>query len=175
MNVRRSGVQYLEADAIEPTNLSKAKVEDYSRTVAEVCSFAVGDDPATVLEKLGGRILYQDLDDWVKEGGSIFVHACSDFDILLPRYTHPLRDRFTLAHELGHYFLHSEQGKTPIIAHRYGSTRIEWEANWFAAALLMPRDVFTKVLSQHGDISRVARHFGVSISAAEVRKNALGI
>ena len=175
MSVRRRDVHYLEGDAIEPTNKAKVGVEDYARLVAEAFSFKVGDDPADLVKYLGSRISYQDLEDWIDESGSIFVHATADFDILLPRYTHPLRDRFTVAHELGHYFLHSSQGSTPIIAYRSGSTRIEWEANWFAASLLMPKVEFTAALRNLRDVNQVARKFGVSSAAAEVRKNVLGI
>jgi Zn-dependent peptidase ImmA (M78 family) len=175
MFVRRARVHYKEGDAIEPTNLSKDRVEQYSGLVASTFEFKVGDDPILLVERLGGRIIYQDLDDWIEEGGSIFVHKTNDFDIFLPRYTHPLRDRFTIAHELGHYFLHASQGDTPIIAYRNGSTRIEWEANWFAAGLLMPKDKFVSAMRRLGDVRRVARWFGISPAAVEVRKNALGI
>jgi len=175
MQVRRSHIRYKEADEIEPTNVSKDKVEEYSRSVADAFSFKVGDDPVVLIDRLGGRISYQNLDDWIAEGGSIFVHKTNDFDVLLPRYTHPLRDRFTIAHELGHYFLHSGQGETPIIAHREGSTRIEWEANWFAAALLMPKAEFASEFQRLNDVGRIARQFGVSKAAAEVRKNALAL
>ena len=91
-----------------------------------------GQSLVDVVERLGGQIHYQELDDWIDEGGSILVHGAHDFDILLPLYTSPLRDQFTIGHELGHYFLHSKQGQRPLIAHRHAaaSDRSEWEANW---------------------------------------------
>ena len=76
--------------------------------------------------------------------GAIYVHGRGDFDIVLPQFTSPLRDRFTIGHELGHYFLHSRQGERPLVAYRQGSGRLEWEANWFAAGLLMPKDEFLR-------------------------------
>lgn len=174
MNYRRANIEYSAGDAIEPSNLSKARVEQYAEQVAKKVRFRPGENPATLVRRLKGEIHYHDMDEWLHEDGSIFVHGESDFDILLPHYTSPLRDRFTVAHELGHYFLHSNQGYQPIIAYRKGSTRIEWEANWFAAALLMPRADFKAVCDKTDDLAVIATKFGVSIDAARVRRNALG-
>lgn len=153
--------------------MRKERVEAYAENVAVFANFDVGDDPADIVEQLGGNIEFQELDEWASESGSIFVHDSCDFDILLSHYTSPLRDKFTVAHELGHYFLHSNQGDIPIIAHRAGSGRVEWEANWFAAGLLMPSDRFKIAWKKYGDLSRVASEFGVSEDAARVRRDAL--
>ncbi len=170
---RRLGIGYIEGNLIQPSNMPKLDVEKYAERLAGVAHFTVGQDPAELIDTIGGRVEYQDIEDWAAEDGSIFVHAESDFDVLLSRYTSPLRDRFTIAHELGHYFLHSEQGEVPIIAHRKGSTRIEWEANWFAAALLMPREAFAKACQRTDDIGRIATTFGVSVDAARVRRDSV--
>lgn len=171
---RRPNTHYQEGDTIAPSNLPKARVEEYAERVAKKSGFGVGENPATLVRRLKGRIHYHDMDEWLHEDGSIFMHGESDFDILLPHYTSPLRDRFTVAHELGHYFLHSDQGDQPIVAFRKGSTRIEWEANWFAAALLMPRVEFKTVYDKTGDLAVVAMKFGVSTDAARVRRDTLG-
>jgi predicted transcriptional regulator len=173
--LRRPGVQYAEGDAIPPANVTKRAVEEYAHDLAGVADFQPGDSPIELAERLGGRIAYLQMDEWLAENGSIFVHGEADFDITLPRYTSPNRDHFTVAHELGHYFLHSEQGQVPIIAYRQGSTRIEWEANWFAASLLMPRKAFRDAWKKHSNLAMIASLFGVSQDAAEVRRRALGI
>ena len=41
-----------------------------------------------------------------------------------------------IAHELGHYFLHSEMGQKVGKFPRYGEGRLEAEANWFGRAFL---------------------------------------
>lgn len=174
MNIRRLNVSYIEGAQIAPTNLTKWAVEDYAKDVAKVGRFDVGDEPADLVARLRGRISYHDIDEWLDEDGSIFVHGKADFDILLPHYTSPLRDRFTVAHELGHYYLHSDQGDRPIIAYRKGSTRIEWEANWFAAALLMPREKFKAECARTKNLAVIAARFGVSTDAARVRRDAIG-
>jgi hypothetical protein len=175
MSFRRDGLQYLEGDEIAPTNLRKNRVENFAKRVAKVGDFEIGGDLELLTEQFGGTIHFQHMEEWLKEDGSIFVHGRASFDIVLPYYTSPLRDRFTVAHELGHYFLHSDQGQIPIIAFRQGSTRIEWEANWFAAALLMPESEFTSAFRESGSLAEVAMQFGVSQDAAKVRKNALGL
>lgn len=154
--------------------MTKEDVEKYARKVAGITKFATGDDPTEVVAQLGGRCKILDMSDWVEETGSIYVHREYDFDIILPRYTSPLRDRFTICHELGHFFLHSNMGEVPIVAYRQGSTRIEWEANWFAASLLMPKVEFLAALKETDDLTRIAAKFKVSCEAARVRKEAIG-
>ena len=171
--VKRRTVDYREGEAISPTNLSQAKVESFAAEVAKSVHFKVGGSITDLVNKLGGRIQYQEFDEILEESGSIFVHAKNDFDILLPHYTSPVRDHFTVAHELGHYFLHADQGGIPLIAYRSGSTRIEWEANWFAAALLMPRVEFTEAMLRTDDVAVDASQFAVSPAAVRVRKDAL--
>lgn len=172
--MRRAEIEYLEGDEIRPSNQLKATVERYARQVAEVAGFQIGQSPADIAKMFGGKINFRNLDEWVDESGSIFVHGPGEFDIILPYYTSPRRDCFTVAHELGHYFLHSRQGEIPIVAFRKGSTRIEWEANWFAASLLMPEEEFRSELQSHS-LAAVAAKFGVSEDAAKVRSESLGI
>ena len=58
----------------------------------------------------------------------------------------PMRRRFTIAHEIGHFVLHA-QGATGVVFCRVTDApeapkqRIEREANRFAAELLMPEDL----------------------------------
>jgi Zn-dependent peptidase ImmA (M78 family) len=84
---------------------------------------------------------------------------------------HPNRQRFTLAHELGHYFLHRDHGAfTDGLLFRRENQRnaLERQANNFAAMLLMPTIPFKREL-RHNDLTEVARNFGVSRQAAQYR------
>jgi Zn-dependent peptidase ImmA (M78 family) len=86
------------------------------------------------------------------------------------------RKRFTIAHELGHYFLHKDKLTDGIIdgvntLNRDGTVdKIENEANDFAANLLMPEQVF-KALWKREDysVTNVAEYFLVSESAIVTR------
>jgi Zn-dependent peptidase ImmA (M78 family) len=58
-----------------------------------------------------------------------------------------VRQRFTIAHELGHFFLHEDKNTFIEFRNREGNiikNRKEREANQFAASLLMPRAFLEK-------------------------------
>jgi len=165
------------------SGLSKSAVSRLGESIAQQVGFEPGGDVFAVVDRLGGRIHYQDI--WELDqstSGSVVIEGESDFDIYLAKHTSPERDRFTIAHELGHYVIHflwaRRHGETvsKLAATRYGSDREEWEANWFAAAFLMPVDRFKEALEEAGfDIGAVAERFKVSYAAAEVRAKALGL
>lgn len=73
------------------------------------------------------------------------------------------RDRFTIAHEIGHYFLHRSGIRLArsMDVPRYCDP--EWQANVFASFLLIPRDL-TKFLT----ISEIQSKCKVSYQAAEI-------
>ncbi|MEM6603185.1 MAG: ImmA/IrrE family metallo-endopeptidase [Pseudomonadota bacterium] len=84
------------------------------------------------------------------------------------------RKRFTAAHELGHYVLHRDQigdGITDDALYRSRlSNPTEWEANRFAADILMPRDKVDYYASINGNnISILANIFQVSEQAMAIR------
>ncbi|WP_370244917.1 ImmA/IrrE family metallo-endopeptidase [Alteromonas abrolhosensis] len=81
------------------------------------------------------------------------------------------RDRFTLAHEIGHLFLHKNissfaRSSSPSTKHKAFEDS-EWQADCFAAELLMPFDDVRRCTSA----LEVQFKFGVSLQAAEVRWN----
>ncbi|WP_431243634.1 ImmA/IrrE family metallo-endopeptidase [Flavobacterium sp. P21] len=101
----------------------------------------------------------------------------------------PKRHRFTVAHELGHYFLHSNNqplfiDKTPKVMYRNntsttGEVLKEREANAFAAAILMPEELVVKALENclvggEAIIRELARDFKVSEQAMSFRLSNLG-
>ena len=86
--------------------------------------------------------------------------------IEVPCTSSPLRDNFTIAHELGHLFLHKTEESKEF--HRSGEPKTEEvEANIFAAELLIPD---TTILER-----MLASYFGVSPAAALVRMAVLNI
>jgi Zn-dependent peptidase ImmA (M78 family) len=105
--------------------------------------------------------------------------------------THALvRQRFTIAHELGHFLLHRDTLHVDGLVHRdeMSSRAIdtrEIEANAFAAELLMPRHLLLQrvmeLLPKSGVadparlVSQLARTFAVSEQAMEYRLANLGL
>lgn len=83
---------------------------------------------------------------------------------------HPAtRQRFTIAHELGHYLLdHDHQAIFDDVFDKPDNK--EREANKFAAELLMPREIlFEDVDRQEYDIPGLANRYDVSEQAISVR------
>lgn len=159
-----------------PSNFPRATIEGFAESITrdfDLLNF--NDDDTDPLHRfvatIGGEIQYQNPSDFIaSESGSIKVYAPNKFQIFLSTFTGPLRDRFTVAHELGHYFIHSMQGEKPLRASRKGSGQLEWEANWFAAALLMPEQEFRNAMNAYGpDPYALAGIFRVSTQAVEVR------
>lgn len=171
-----------------PTNAQKAKVHAFAEDVARRVGFSVGDPIEPLVAKLGGRIEYRNAVGFESRlPESIIVESTRRFTIFVPTMTSRERDRFTIAHELGHFFLHYPlvvakfPGATMVATRWVDETdavqqRAEWEANWFAAAFLMPEADFLKVYSAKGqELMVTAAHFGVSTPAAEVRARSLGL
>jgi len=91
---------------------------------------------------------------------------------------HQNRQRYTIAHELGHYCLHRytvKEFEDYIFFRASALDKMEWEANEFAGCILMPEDIFRGLV--RGDITSVdalAREFGVSTLALRIRAKQLG-
>ena len=103
----------------------------------------------------------------------------SGFAIKVNRHEAKSRQRFTIAHEIGHYILHRDKighGITDTILYRSKlSSNLEVEANKFAANLIMP---ITKIREKLAEVGRgidrsvaveLAQIFDVSIDAMEIR------
>lgn len=107
----------------------------------------------------------------------------------------PVRRRFTIGHELGHWVLHCDLGRagdepvhcrTETVREEPGGSErkssfagypmTELDANQFAAALLMPRSLVEK---EHAWVDgvpwKLAQAFGVSPEAMEWRLRFLGV
>lgn len=87
----------------------------------------------------------------------------------------PVRQHFTLAHEIGHVVLHAGESivdfRTQINA---PASDREFEANYFASCLLMPSSLFfPQWIKQGGDVKILGRIFGVSSEAVNIRAKEL--
>lgn len=172
-------VNYLDP---KPFGQSQRYIADLAKDVATNTEYAPGNDLIAFVEKVGGRVIYQELRELNKsDSASILVEPDARFVITLPNHTTAKRDRFTIAHEIGHLVLHFLLNKTRaddegLAASRYGSGQVEYEANWFAASFLMPEERFRQSLIDNaGSLESVANYFDVSSTAAAVRAKSLGI
>lgn len=89
-----------------------------------------------------------------------------------------VRARFTIAHELGHYFLHIKDDTRQIVtSFRRDQSPQETAANKFAAELLMPKNLikeeYAKMVIPVSDT--LAKKFEVSKPAMRIRLDSLGL
>ena len=116
--------------------------------------------------------LEDDISGYLNEDGG-------QWNIVVNALHHPRRQRFTIAHELGHYFLHrSLQDKfvDKKLFRDGSSTTIEAQANRFASEVLMPEVEFRDfVASTSGKVEDIAENFGVSSMAVNIRAEVLGM
>lgn len=90
----------------------------------------------------------------------------------------PKRQRFTIAHELGHFYMHKDKNidfEDTTFFRNTDNSSIEYSANEFAANLLMPEDSIRKAI-QDGikNIEDLSSLFNVSIAAIKYRVLSLG-
>lgn len=110
------------------------------------------------------------------------------FVIYIPSSYNVERKQFAIAQELGHLFLHMGYKISPKLWNKqknmaYYESKYpleEYQVNDFAEALLMPNDVYKKVLDQYTvgnkvQTAKIAEYFGVSVSTAYSRGNSLGL
>ena len=144
-------------------------------------------DVVGVAKKLRVRIEQADLSD---ECSGVLVRRGSAAVIGVQFAHHPNRQRFTVAHELGHFLLHKggtyvDKGTTLRFRNLQsgsGTQKEEREANHFAAALLMPAEWVQAEFERHpfdladdSQLQELCRTFGVSAQAMSYRLTNLGL
>ena len=151
-------------------------------------------DVEALAKAMGITIRYEPFDEelsgvLVKEGDRVAIGVNSAHSIT--------RQRFTIAHEIGHFALNHDGNlfvdqalrSQAYIVHRDGKSSLgtdyhEVQANQFAAELLMPQDLLNLQIEKRLDkrarsssadlISELARVFVVSTQAMEYRLANLG-
>jgi len=114
--------------------------------------------------------------------GYIEKNTDGKFVIVINSSHSPLRQRFTLAHELGHYSLHKQdlegQHQDTVLFRdaNEDSLGIEYAANDFAAELLIPREAFQAAIkSGKNNPKQLSNLFQVTEKAILYRAYKLGI
>lgn len=106
-----------------------------------------------IAESLGARIVFKPASDGEEDVSGMLYRSKERVVIGVNSAHHLHRQRFTIAHEIGHLVLH--QGEmyidTPSVKFRDSKSGLaidneEIEANGFAAELLMPREFLEKSL-----------------------------
>ncbi len=146
-------------------------------------------DVEVIARKEGAKVVFQDLEPHVS---AVLVQRDKTATIGVNALHHPNRQRFSVAHELGHYLMHADRPTVfvdeMLVHFRADATsqpvdQRESEANAFAAALLMPGDWLKKDLrgqnidALFGDLplEKLARRYRVSQQALSIRLMNLGL
>jgi Zn-dependent peptidase ImmA (M78 family) len=167
------------------TGAPKYVVENFAEEIAKHFGFSPGGSLEELVSETGGSLVFGSSGAGDYESGSIVAKDLDNYTIYLSRNTSRQRDRFTIAHELGHLTLHLPKLKAvdpdaimratrSVDENDAAQKRAEWEANWFAAALLMPKSAFAEIFEE-GGLPLAQLEFDVSSSAAETRARSLGL
>lgn len=132
-------------------------------------------DPQKIAAAVGLRVVEQ---FGMEASGKFQLGNDGQPQILFNRDEAPVRYRFTIAHELGHWALNHGPRFRDGLEEFNAATR-DWrerEANSFAANLLMPKAAVDAAVGKLGltDIARLARAFNVSQVAMKYRLQNLG-
>lgn len=172
-------------------------MSEYARDQARILVEKLGlKNPPVPVEKLakalGVRIEYNPFDGELS--GMAFLRDGKPIIGVNSKH-HPNRQRFTIAHELGHIVLHRTHLETAVLIDKSrnfmidgksfiprnqtsaeGSDPLEIQANAFASELLLPARLVRKVLSEstgdlHDDdyLISLAQRFRVSLTALQLR------
>ncbi|AWF38889.1 ImmA/IrrE family metallo-endopeptidase [Citrobacter freundii] len=113
-----------------------------------------------------------------EESGSLKQGKSGNWVMTVNSLHHPHRQRFTIAHEIGHFIRHTlnRNSFTDTVFFRNEETnKMEAEANRFAAELLMPENEFSKFIEEKSNqVADIAAHFQVSSMAVRIRAQQLG-
>ncbi|MFD2839363.1 ImmA/IrrE family metallo-endopeptidase [Populibacterium corticicola] len=138
-------------------------------------------DPYDIAEQMGIDVYLAVMPD--KKSGFIEKKTPDDQAKVYINHRHsPVRQRFTLAHELGHYFYETLQGNECFDSlnredghANLGTDPKERWANKFAAALLMPGGPLQTLVAQGETLPELASTFDVSEAAMSYRLSNLGL
>ncbi|MGL5903797.1 MAG: ImmA/IrrE family metallo-endopeptidase [Cetobacterium sp.] len=115
------------------------------------------------------------------DASAILLKSGNEKIIIINEQAHKLEEDkiFTIAHEIGHFFLHTTEEK-PYVLCRHGQSgdkEKEDEADYFAACLLMPEKIFKELVNkvEIPSVKVFAKIFGVSETTTRKRFSELNI
>ena len=170
-------------------NQKQRDIRLLAETIRETLELSVPVDVEKAVHRLGGTLV--EIEKLENAMEAKVMRKGERFEIAIHGGKHNNRKRFSIAHELGHLFLHMGYLMDPerwkksgeyrdSVYYRFGHNIEEEEANEFAAAFLMPEDEFRDIAEQlvengRCSVEQVAKHFLTSADATKIRGNSLGV
>jgi Zn-dependent peptidase ImmA (M78 family) len=132
------------------------------------------------VERLASALGLRILQDFLGEYSGKIERDTLGFKITVNTTDSPVRQRFTIAHEIGHYVLHRDLIGDGISDDAMYRSRLggfyETQANQYAAYILMPPGLFRQKFREGAKTAdALAGIFDVSSLAAEYRIKNLGL
>jgi Zn-dependent peptidase ImmA (M78 family) len=177
------------------TNSERQNIEDYVKSVTDKLEISYPIKLKTLIDicklQLSGEVKFETLPSHI-DGKVISSNhqGAKKFTIILNDSIQSTnRKLFTLAHEMGHLFLHTKffhinenENEEYIDSYARGGdyTEKERQADYFAGALLMPETLYIEQVNKYAKeieygIKKIANHFNISIQSATIRGKWLGI
>lgn len=162
--------------------LSNRTIANFAKFIRKNCGYTDTEpvDILRILEKELPKLLYSfDYRILEKEDMRLDCHAYTDIesntifireDIYERARKGEGRDRFTIAHEIGHCLLHNK--RMGLLTRVYGNEKIkpyediEWQADAFAGEFLCPSSAIKNM-----SIDNISQYYQVSNNAAIAQKN----
>lgn len=167
--------------------LTSEKIEEIELLCRDIISDAYCSDPvippvnlSKIIQQVGISVKLGNFDEINIDG----AYERSSKTIFISKDAPYVRQAFTAAHELGHYFLHTNKDVEIFYRNAFlDSENIvdpkikqeEQEANCFAASLLMPRSLIMRFWPALKSVEAIAYRFNVSSIAAFWRLRNLGL
>lgn len=169
---------------IEPqSTLSKDRINEIEYHTWDLLKEVYGEKP--IVPPINLNALVEKAGLQIKQGNFLNTEISGAYDkankVIYVNAIEPyVRKAFTVAHELGHFYLHQDKPietfyrrdlQSIIDEHRC----VEKEANWFAASLLMPKPAISALWFFIGDLHELANRCDVSATALHYRLKNLGL
>lgn len=129
-------------------------------------------NPVAIARNKGLDVVFVGFSDGASEISGFYDFE--DNTIFVNRDEYPLRQTFTVAHELGHKILHEEWARSSdyqVLLRDTTKQRYDYreqEANAFAAGLLMPKFLMDQYWRKHR-VEQLSQLFAVSVPAIQHR------
>lgn len=129
-------------------------------------------DPVKIARDLGVNVYFVGFDP--KHSNVSGFYDCEEDAIFVNRDEYPLRQTFTVAHELGHKVLHEDWARSneyQVLLRNPAEQEHDFrekEANAFAAGLLMPRDIMDRYWKRLS-VEQLSQLLAVSVPAVKNR------
>jgi Zn-dependent peptidase ImmA (M78 family) len=161
----------MATDTLVRPNFTKAK----KQAMDLLQKFAIEQppvDPVDLSRRLGLKVLFVEFDEQDKNISGFFDAV--ENTIFVNKSEFPLRQTFTVAHELGHKILHEEWARSSEYKMLFRDQDAsdeephEKEANSFAANLLVPRFMLDQVWKKYS-VEQLSKLFAVSVPVIKNR------